>query len=274
MNFTESGKAVLTIGTASGAKCMTFDSAPQKLDDNKTKYTLKDGTKDAGYIIATVKKAANAARRASGETVELEIHLTVDVPEVGSVTFDDTTNDAEQISVPTSTTALDNICRTWYVKMIDVTLSGDVDCTINQGDGNLLPIAQKAQDNDAQLKYDEFKEFCRTITGITLDKTGLFSIEYQNYKGQVEYKEKKDSKVEYITCDGQKASEVCSWYWVDIQQNAIKLKFRKTEFGNKFLNEDSKIGVEIYEKVTYFSISTQITGNKNYTAKVVFQLRY
>ena len=274
VNFTESGKAVLTIGTASGSKCMTFDSAPQKLADNKTKYTLKDGTKDAGYIIATVKKAANAPRRANSETVELEIHLTVDVPEVGSVTFDDTTNNANQLPSASETTALNNICRTWYVDLIDVTLSGDVDCTITQPDGNLLPIARKAQDNDAQLEYDEFKEFCRSVESITLDKTGLFSIEYKNAQGRVEYQRTKTSKVEYIECDGKKASEVCSWSWTDNSMNVIRLTFRKSNFGNKFLNEDSRIRVDIYGQLTYFSIATKITGNKNYNANVVFQLRY
>lgn len=278
VNFTESGKAVLTIGTASGAKCMTFDSAPQKLDDNKTKYTLKDGTKDAGYIIATVKKAANAARRASGETIELEIHLTVDVPEVGSVTFDDTTDNADQLPPAAETTALNNICRTWYVELIDVTLSGDVDCTLTEYSGNLLPIAQKAQDNDAQLKYDEFKELCRSVNSIILDKTGLFSIEYQNASGTVQYyktKADKDNKIfEPIQCDGKKSSEVCSWEWIDSTQKSFRLKFRKSDFGNKFLNEDSRISVDFNEKISYFSISTKITGNKNYTAKVVFQLHY
>ncbi len=278
VNFTESGKAVLTIGTsATDAKYVTFDSQAKKLAENKIQYDLKDGTKNVGYIIATY-AAASAPRRAAG-AVTLDIHLNdIELPNENgtttTVSFSATNSTAAPIPTPTTTTALDNICRTWYIELIDVTLSGDVDCTITQGDGNLLPIAQKAQDNDAQLKLSEFKEFCRSIKGITLDKTGLFSIEYQNYKGQVEYKEKKDGKAEYITCDGKKASEVCSWYWADNQKNSFKLKFRKSDFGNKFLNEDSKIGVDIYGQLTYFSISTKITGNKNYTARVVFQLHY
>lgn len=278
VNFTESGKAVLTIGTsATDAKYVTFDSEAKKLAENKIRYDLKDGTKDFGYIIATYTAAANASRSADG-TVTLEFHLKdIEIPNndgtTTTVSFPETTSIAEPIATPTSSTSLDNICRTWYVDLIDVTLSGDVDCTINQTDGNLLPIAQKAQDNDAQLKLSEFKEFCRSVESVTLDKTGLFSIEYQNYKGQVEYKETKDSKVEYITCDGKKASEVCSWEWADNSQNVIRLKFRKSDFGNKFLNEDSRIRVDIYGQLTYFSIATKITGNKSYNANVVFQLR-
>jgi hypothetical protein len=275
VNFTESGKAVLTIGTsATDAKYVTFDSKATKLAENKIQYDLKDGTKDVGYIIATYAAAASASRRAAG-TVTLEIHLKdIEIPEVGTVTFPKTTSSAEQVPAPaTVSTSLANICRTWYVDLIDVTLSGDVDCTITQPDGNLLPIARKAQDNDAQLEYNEFKEFCRSVESVTLDKTGLFSIEYKNAQGRVEYQKTKTSKVEYIECDGKKASEVCSWTWADNSMNVVKLTFRKSDFGNKFLNADSRIRVDIYGQLTYFSIATKITGNKNYNANVVFQLR-
>lgn len=274
VNFTESGKAILSIDTDAGMKYVTLDSKATQQSANKIRYDLTDGTKDAGYIIATA--TAVAASRGTAGSVTLEFHLkNIEIPEVGTVTFQEgTTSSAEPIATPaTVSTSLANICRTWYIDLIDVTLSGDVDCTITQNDGNLLPIARKAQDNDAQLKLSEFKEFCRSVNSITLDKTGLFSIEYQNYKGQVEYKETKDSKVEYITCDGKKSSEVCSWEWADNSQNVIKLKFRKSDFGNKFLNEDSRIRVDIYGQLTYFSIATKITGNKTYTANVVFQLR-
>jgi hypothetical protein len=279
VNFTESGKAILSIGTsATGAKYVTFDSKATKLAANKTRYDLKDGTKDAGYIIATAAAAASAPRRAAGDvTLEFflkDIEITNNDGTTTTVSFTEgTTTNADPLPTPTSSTSLNNICRTWFVDLIDVTLSGDVDCTITQPDGNLLPIARKAQDNDAQLEYDEFKEFCRSVESITLDKTGLFSIEYKNASGRVEYQKTKSSKVEYIECDGKKASEVCSWYWADTSMNVIRLEFRNSDFGNKFLNEDSRIRVDIYGQLTYFSIATKITGNKNYNAIVVFQLR-
>ena len=50
---------------------------------------------------------------------------------------------------------------------------GCVGETITEKSGNLKPLADKAQDNNAGLTDDEYNELCKAILGITLDKAGI-----------------------------------------------------------------------------------------------------
>jgi hypothetical protein len=182
----------------------------------------------------------------------LEINIEI---EIDGVTISFNTSDpvdADMVwNVISSGDNLDNIARTWIIKEITMSLKGDVDCTVTEKSGNLKVLADKAQENEAGLTDEEYKELCKTVNSITLDKTGLFSIEYD---------------------EGQ--SEVCSWKWGDSSQESVLLQLRDSELGNKFLNDGSKIAVKFYSTgIAHFVITTKITGTKKYDATLDITLQ-
>lgn len=277
VNITESGKTVLKVNTAQGVKYVTFDTTIKK-EGNKTIYTLTKDGKQAGTIV----KVDAAASRTRGTSVgDLIIDLVFEIPGVeGTVTFTSTVSDAQEVNEIASSVNLTNIARTWKVQEMSMSLKGDVDCTVLEKSNNLMPLAEKAQENDAQLTEDEYRELCKTIVGITLDKTGLFSIEYKNASGKIKYYYTKadadKGNFKYIECDGKTDSEACKWSWANANtQDVLKISSEKdTDFGNKFLNDDSRIGVKFYENgIAHFTITTKITGNKNYDATIDFTVK-
>ena len=270
VNITESAKAVLKIGTTDGDKFLTFDS---RYDANTKTYNLTKGNQAAGTI-KMIGLAAAPRRAAIGNMV---VKLNFNMPDGTAVNFPETNvSDATAPSNPQPAPGdnLNNIARTWTVTEMAMTLDGDVDCTVLEAGNNLLPLAKKAQENSAQLKENEYKELCRSIVGLTIDKRGQFSIEYQNAKGRVEYFYKPGDKVTYIDCNGRVETEACTWNWASSDQKSIKIDTRASDFGNKFLNENSTIGVKFYDSgIAHLTIFTKITGEKNYNAYVDFTLK-
>ena len=267
VNITESGKAILTVKTNSGYEYLTYDASYEQ-KDNKHVYTLMDGNKKVGTITSS-----KIATRAT-DIADIKIQLAVELPGIGTVSFDGTVKGAKMLwDTIKQGQNLNNIARTWKVKEITMSLSGDVDCTITEPSGDLKVLANKAQENDAQLTEDEFLELCKTIEGITLDKTGMFSIEYKNATGKIKYYATKadmdNGKFKYLDGDGKSNSEVCSWNWTNENMESVSLKFRDSEFGNKFLNDKSNIAVKFYASgIAHFSVTTEITGSKNYKASL------
>lgn len=275
VNITESAKAVLKVGTDEGDKYLTYDS---KYDEATKTYTLYEGTTKVG----TIKQAGAAAapRRVTinlgNWIIELTITMTDSTGSTTTVNFQATVTDATAPSNPQPAAGdnLNNIARTWVVSEMAMTLDGDVDCTVLEAGSNLVELAKKAQENDAQLEMDEYKELCRSILGLTIDKSGQFSIEYKNANGRVEYYKKPGDKVQYIECDGRVETEACTWDWASSDQQSIKINTKDSDFGNKFLNENSTIGVKFYTSgVAHLTIYTKITGNKKYNAYVDFTLK-
>lgn len=251
VNITESGKALLKINTADGVKYVTCDAAYEQ-KDGKHVYTLKQADKMVGTIVSS----AMASRAGQGFT-DLKMELSIELPGFGSLTFNGTVAEVKMVwDLIAASQNLTNIARTWTVTNMTMTLKGDVDCTVIENSGNLEVLAEKAQDNNAELTETEYNDLCKTIKGITLDKTGIFSIEYWENS-------KKTS-----------TSEACSWAWTDSSQESLNLKFRDSNFGNKYLNDKSKIGVKFYATgIAHFFINTEITGKKHYTATIDFTLQ-
>lgn len=279
VNITESAKAVLKVGTDEGDKYLTYDS---KYDEATKTYTLYEGTTKVG----TIKQAGAAAapRRVTinlgNWIIELTITMTDSTGSTTTVNFQATVTDATAPSNPQPAAGnnLNNIARTWVVSEMAMTLDGDVDCTVLEAGSNLIELAKKAQENDAQLEMDEYKELCRSILGLTIDKSGQFSIEYKNASGKVEYyynqAEKAKGNVQYIECDGRVETEACTWDWASSDQQSIKINTKDSDFGNKFLSDKSNIGVKFYSTgVAHLTIYTKIDGSKKYNAYVDFTLK-
>ena len=271
VNITESAKAILNVSTSNGDKFLTFDSKYDK--DTKT-YTLSKDNKKAGTIKRIGMASAPQRRAITIGNMVIELSFEFDG---NTLTFPSTTvNNATAPANPQPAAGdnLSNIARTWTVSEITMTLDGDVDCTVLEKGNNLLNLAQKAQENDAQLTMDEYKELCRSIKSLTIDKSGQFSIEYKNATGRVPYYQNPNAKVEYIECDGRVETEACKWNWASSDQTSIKIDTKDSDFGNKFLSDKSTIGVKFYSTgIAHVTIYTKITGSKNYNAYVDFTLK-
>jgi hypothetical protein len=275
VNITESAKAVLNLSINNVDKFLTFDS---KFDKATRTYTLSQEGKKAGTI--KMIGQASAPQRRAITIGNMVIELSFDFNDgTGSKTLDFPSTTVSNATAPANTQPaaglnLSNIARTWTVTEITMTLDGDVDCTVLEKGNNLLNLAQKAQENDAQLKIDEYKQLCRSIRSLTIDKSGQFSIEYKNATGRVPYYQNPNAKVEYIECDGRVETEACKWNWASSDQTSIKIDTKDSEFGNKFLSDKSTIGVKFYSTgIAHVTIYTKITGSKNYNAYVDFTLK-
>ena len=139
---------------------------------------------------------------------------------------------------------------------MNITLEGDVDLAMTENSGNLKRFADEAQKQGADLTADELAELDKTFKSISLDKNGLFSIEYY---------ENKDNSV---------SSEACTWSWTDEAAQKLKLKLRDgSDFGNKFLSDDTTIKADFNPTGATFTLNTEIKGSKNYKATVTIVLR-
>ena len=267
VDITESGKTVVKVDFNGSAKYLTFDSKYSK-EGNKEIYKLFKDNVQKGKIESTT---AAAASRRSLNLGNLKITLVVEIPnENGTVTTanfgEQTVSDAQIIAqTVTATTNAVNLCRTWTIETMTMTLkdkkapntSSITDCTVNVDGGNLKELADKAQENKAGLTDKEYNDLCKYVKGITLTKAGQLSIEYSTG-----------------------LTDACLWSWGSSDQTSIELKSEKGEkFGNKFLNDNSKIAVKFYEGgKAHFSVTTTIDNrdggnNKYFDATIDFTLK-
>ena len=247
INFTESGKAVIEVLANGAAKFVTYNATMANGE-----YILTD---DKGNKVGTVTESASRGTTDGS----LNIDITITIPGIdGDVIFRPTSPADVKKVVETiaATTATTNICRTWTVVQMNITLEGDVDLAMTENSGNLKRFADEAQKQGADLTADELAELDKTFKSISLDKNGLFSIEYY---------ENKDNSV---------SSEACTWSWTDEAAQKLKLKLRDgSDFGNKFLSDDTTIKADFNPTGATFTLNTEIKGSKNYKATVTIVLR-
>lgn len=246
INFTESGKAIIEVLANGAAKFVTCNATLANGE-----YTLTD---DSGKKIGTVTE--HSVRGTT--TGSIDIQITITIPGVGVVTFSPTSPAAVQKVVETiaATTATTNICRTWTVVQMNITLDGDVDLVMTESSGNLKRFADEAQKQGANLTDNELAQLNKTFKGISLDKNGLFSIEY------------------YENSDKTISSEACSWSWTDEAAQKLRLRMRDgSDFGNKFLSDNTVIKADFNPVGATFTLNTEIKGSKNYVATLTIVLK-
>lgn len=239
LSFTESGKAIVEISTDEGVKFGTYN-----VTISGDTYTITD---DDGKQVGIVQKLQTHSSSVVYITLELDIviagvyhyHFVIIVP----VPVDMITGTVD--------TKTNNLARTWNVEQMNIVLEGDVDLSKLEQSGNLKVFADAAQEANAELTDDEYRALSKEIASMTFDKNGLFSIEYT---------------------DG--ITEACDWEWTSSEQKAIRLKLRKrTDFGNKFLSNDSYIEVDFTDKGVALTLSTDIKGSKSYKATLSMVLK-
>ena len=241
INITESGKAIFEVKTPDGkTKFATYNA----LIEGNTYYIVDD----AGNPVGTVVKASTKATQnvtikiliviyLDGELYTFEVTITVPV----------TVPDPNEASRQTN-----NLCRTWEVAQMNIVLEGDVNVSKIVENGNMEEFLTAAEDAGANLTDREKDALRKVITSMTFDKNGLFSIEYS---------------------DGP--SDGCMWEWTDEdKQEYIHLKQRNgSEFGNKFLSDNSDIKVDFTPTSVALTLDTEIEGNQNYTATLTMVLK-
>ena len=246
VNFTESGKAIIEVVTDAGAKFVTYNAALAN-----GVYTLTD---DQNNTIGTITDPTSRA----GSSATLDINIVITIPGIGEITFHPASPVAVQKFVETiaASTVTNNLCRTWTVTQMNITLDGDVDLAMIENSGNLKVFADEAQKQGAGLTADEMDALNKTFKGITLDKNGLFSIEY------------------YENADRSVSSEACTWYWTDEAAQKLQLRLRDgSVFGNKFLSDATTIKADFTPAGAAFTLNTTISGSKTYKATLTIVLK-
>lgn len=239
LNLTESGKAIIKVTDKEDKN--HFTSCDMEVEGDT--YIIRKNGKKIGTI-----KELDSSRAAS--VASLIIDLVVEIPFLGEQKF--TTSDPVVVSKVVDVVAgivnTTNIARTWTVQTMKLICEGDVDFSMTEKSGNLKVFVKEAQDRGANLTEEEQDELSKTIHGITLDKTGMFAIEYS---------------------DG--LTEVCTWNWTNNSQDLLSLL--GSEFGNKFLSEKSNVEVKFSTSGCTFTMTTNITGQKKYKATLVIVLK-
>ena len=144
-----------------------------------------------------------------------------------------------------------NLCRTWKIQGVTIEYQEDgEDAVFREFDnGNLKEVADYANDQGAGLTSSELAELDRIISNVVVDKSGLIVINYTN-----------------------RASDAAKWSWANNEQTQLKIKLKDSEMGNKFLNDNTTIGIAFKDKRCVLKLKTRVTGNKNYNVALALRL--
>ena len=110
-------------------------------------------------------------------------------------------------------------------------------------------MAEYANDQGAGLTNDELAELDRIISNVVVDKSGLIVINYTN-----------------------RPSDAAKWSWANNEQTQLNIKLKDSEMGNKFLNDNTTIGIAFKDKRCVLKLKTRVTGNKNYNVALALRL--
>lgn len=243
INFTESGKAIIEVTKGSDVYYVTYNATIT--EDGTLIITDENGNK--------VGSIPNAFTRSS-DNVNITIDLTVII---GGKTYSFKATDPIAVQkimkslAGSNTKNTNNVARTWKVASMNIVIEGDVEMSMLERSGNLKAFADAAIDAGAKLTDEEYKILSKTINSVTLDKNGLFSIEYTD-----------------------KGSDACTWKWTGSNQKELLLELRKSPyFGNKFIPLNSKVTVDFAQSNIALTLKTDITGSEHYKVTLTVVLK-
>lgn len=245
LNFTESGKAIVEVSVNGAKKYVTYN-----YNANGGTYVITDKTgKKVGELKTVQAQAPTRSTTDITVTFEVEVYFYSSGTSYSFQTDGTVARKAIQSIASTDNTV--NLARTWVVQEMKMTLEGDVSASINVQGGNLRILGEEAKARGANLTKDELEEMNKVVKGMTLDKNGLFSIEYDE------------------------VTEACSWQWTDANQDKLRIKLRDSEFGNRFLCENSDVHVKFFVSgVCHFTITTDITtSTQKYKATLLVVMK-
>lgn len=228
MNFTESGKAFLEVTENDGSKRY----AAYNVTISGDTYTIM---KDNGTKIGTVK--SSVTRGSQSATINVDITITI-----GNEIYVFQTNSAAadmQYESMVGGDALDNIARTWTVKNMKLTLeSADPNfksLSMTEQSGKLSAFVSEVEKRDTGFDSEDLDKLKKEIKSFTLDKTGLFTIEYVD--GEV---------------------DAATWRWNGGNYSNIALELKDSEMGNKFIQNNSSVNIEFSDNLCKFTLTTTL----------------
>ena len=243
INFTESGKVILEITKGAEVLYVTYNAS---VTDDGTLIITDEGGNEVGRV-------ANAISR-STKDVSIAVDMTVSI---GGKTYHFQKKDPVAVKkimqslAGAGTTQTSNIARTWKVASMNLVIEGGVEVSMIEKSGNLKPFADAAKENGAKFTQSEYEALCKEINSVTLDKNGLFSIEYTD-----------------------KDTDVCTWKWTDSNQKELLLQLLKDErFGNKYIPLNSKLTADFNKTGVALTLQTDIKGDKSYKVTITIVLK-
>lgn len=238
MNFTESGKAIIEVTKEDGK----LEYATYNVNISGNTYTITD---NSGKQIGVVK--SSATRGSTSTTINVSITFTLN-----GITYMFSTDSAVadmQFASMVGGEMLKQVARTWTVKNMKLTLeSEDPDfksLSMTEQSGNMGVFVSEVKKRDTGFSDADIEEMRKDIKSITLDQTGMFCIEYT-----------------------EGGSDVATWRWDKGNYSNIAIELKDDEMGNKFIQDNTKIGVNITNTLCTFNLVTTLerTGKKPFTA--------
>ena len=232
ITFTEDGNAIAEVDGKFIAGTYTYAAGT---------YTL------AGNIRGTVNDVTT--KGTSTENANLSINITVTI-DGQTYTFNGNAQADRETAIELLTNVdLNNICRSWTVKNMSLSLSGDVSMMKTYENGDLSQLGVDANENGANLTADELAELNKTVLSIEFTKSMKLFLTYKE--------------------NGKEVTQCASWTSSDFKEFLVK----EISEANKFIDQNSTIQVVFNNAggctITFF---TTIKGSKNYDAQLIINL--
>ena len=225
INITESGKAVFEV-TKGGRKLYAAYNVT-KVEGGT--YTIQG----AGTV------SSSTTRTSKGTSLGISVTITID-----NQTYTFQTEEDVQAQIVYEQMAggshLDMIARTWKVKSMKLTLSGDITAlSLPVQGGNLSQFVDEVKKRDTGFSDEELEELNREIKSLTIDKTGMLMLEYTNG-----------------------TPDVATWKWNGGNYANIAIELKDSEMGNKFIQDNSAIDLKFTSNTCIFTLTTNLEGSK------------
>jgi hypothetical protein len=225
INITESGKVIFEVSTENKKQYAAYNIS--KIDGGT--YTIQG--------VGTIK--SSTTRATQGTKLGISVTITIDNQ---TYTFQ-TEEDVQAVIAYEQMTGgsnLDKIARTWKVKSMKLTLSGDITAlSLRVQGGNLSQFVDEVKKRDTGFSDEELEELNREIKSLTIDKTGMLMLEYTNG-----------------------TPDVATWKWNGGNYANIAIELKDSEMGNKFIQDNSAIDLKFTSNTCIFTLTTNLEGSK------------
>lgn len=250
VSVTESGKVVVEFLLNGRVRCATYN-----VELTGDVYVITDSNNKVVGKFSMAKSVAMAPTRADSP-IQMNITIEIKVPGTGTLKFDtgETPVVVSKIvdTIKAGGSSLTNIARTWKVAQMKLSLDGDITpLSMLEESGKLSVFVAEIKKRDTGFSEKDIDKLDKEIKSITLDKNGMFNIEYT-----------------------EGLSDAAAWHWDAADFSKIGIQLRDSEMGNKFLSDNSSINLRFNSVGCTFTLTTNLEGNnKNmYIATLVLVL--
>ncbi len=223
-----------------------------KVTQNNDQYVI-DGERIRGFI--NLQSDQSRLTRAGEQSIVIDIEV-----KFNNVTYTYKTVDGNQELVKVITPipgdeAVDRLARTWTILGLILDLKGETNSFESWEAKNGVfdletTVLKTAMDRNVSLTEDEKNELRKKLQGITVTKSGLFTLNYTS--GSV---------------------DAASWQWTDTSKKSFRITLKDGKMGNKFIQNTSLITVEFNGDRCNMKLTTTFTDNSNKTWNAIVTLQ-